>query len=310
MTTHSTRPTFRPARRVLTAALAAALAMTASTAQAGSLELPAWDQIFSPGGALVDHFDAYGGKRANGIPDHVDLFGGIEAEFVHDNLSNGVATDMTALLPSASLSQQVVFNGEVRSAHDLGNVYLLKSRSPEGSLQVFAGVERLLVLDSTFIEFEFNQQPVSFGPGAPWTLNGHRSDGDLLVRMDFSRGNLSSVEVRQWAGDQFTTLQSRRGGAGGCQGDAALVYCVSAPPMEVSGGGFEVWDAEFQLVERAIANDFVELGIDLGQFAGDKARISSVQVRTPEDLALNTFGRREPSSEIPLTPVFDGDRLD
>lgn len=312
MTTHSTRRVAHLPRRALTTALALAICMTAATAEAGSLQLPAWDQIFSPSGGFVDHYDAFGAKGSNGIPDYVELFGGIEAEFVRDNLSNGIAVDMSALLPSEDLSQQVVFNGEVRGAHDLGNLFVLKSRSLDGSLQAYAGVERMVFQDATFVEFEFNQAPVTIGRGAPWTLNGQRTRGDLLVRMNFDRGRLGAVEVSRWGDGGFTTLESIRGSLeGGCGGHAALVFCVSAPPMELSGDGFEVWDTDFRVLPPEAASDFLELGIDLGSFAGINAQVSSIQVRTPEDFALNTFKSRElpADSLIPVIPVLDG-RLD
>lgn len=314
MSKHVTPEISRLPRRILITSVAVALGslVASGAATAGNLTIPNWSQVFSPSGTLVDQFDAFGAKGANGVPDHVDLFGGIEAEFVRDNLSNGIAVDMSALLPSDDLGQQVVYNGAVRGAHDLGNLFVLKSRDLDGSLQAYAGVERMIFRDATFVEFEFNQEPVTFGQGAPWTLNGQRTPGDLVVRMNFDRGRLGTVEVRSWGDGGFTTLESIRGSLdGGCGGHAALVFCVSAPPMELSGDGFEVWDTDYRVLQPESASDFLELGIDLGSFAGIGARVSSIQVRTPEDFALNTFSSREVPADslIPVTPVFDG-RLD
>ena len=314
MSKHVTPEISRLPRRILITSVAVALGslVASGAATAGNLNLPDWNQVFSPTGALVDQFDAFGAKGANGVPDHVDLFGGIEAEFVRDNLSNGIAVDMSALLPSEDLSQQVVYNGAVRGVHDLGNLFVLKSRALDGSLQAYAGVERMIFRDATFVEFEFNQGPVTIGPGAPWTLNGQRTPGDLLVRMNFDRGRLGTVEVSRWGDGGFTTLESIRGSLeGGCGGHSAVVFCISAPPMELSGDGFEVWDSDFRVFQPEAANDFLELGIDLGSFAGMDAQLSSIQVRTPEDFALNTFRSREAPADslIPVTPVLDG-RLD
>lgn len=254
------------------------------------LSMPEWEKIINPGGTLKDEVDADGMFGSNGLPDFIDLYHGVEAEFIQENISNGVATDMSALLIGSKLEDEVLYNGAVRAEHDLGNAYVLATVGEDGHLRIYAGVERLITSVGTFIEFEFNQNRVHLSSGSPWPLNGERRDGDVLVRMIFSDRVLQSVQLEQWQQGAFRFLDTGGGISGeSCMEMKALMYCVGVPPIQHPEEGFEVWDEDNNSMDPVLADDFVEIGIDVDLLAGPQSDITSVLFRTPEDIALNSF---------------------
>ena len=92
---------------------------TAAVAQ-NALVIPTWTDLFNADGSLKDAVDASRLANPNGVPDYAD-YGGIDAVFVGDWISDGVATDMSALSDANDLSDVIVWNGTVRTEHDVGN---------------------------------------------------------------------------------------------------------------------------------------------------------------------------------------------
>jgi hypothetical protein len=252
--------------------------------EAPKFAMPDWPRIFNADGSLKDELDRSGRKKPDGVLDFIDLYDGLSARFTREVLSNGVATDMSALLGNEVLSNQILYNGPVSPAHDLGNTWTMTAHSPEGGLRLFAAVERLTSGRSTFIEFEFNQIPVQLGSGTPWwQLQGERSDDDLLVTMTFSAGKLESVEVAFWADTGFEAIQDLPGiWRSGCVERSFIIYCVGPPQMDPpTGEGFEVWDENFVLL--------VELALDIYEIYSKHVGFAGFIVRTPQDVALDWF---------------------
>jgi len=254
------------------------------------LTMPEWDKIINPDGFFKDEVNAKGMFGSNGIPDYIDLYHGVDADFIQDNISNGVATDMSALLPGPRLQDEVLYNGAVRPEHDLGNAYVLATVGSDNHLRLYAGVERLVSDAVTFIEFEFNQNPVRIGSGSPWPLIGSRVDGDLLVRMVFANRVLQSVELEQWRQGTFEVQKTGAGIAGNsCLQKRDFMYCTGLPPIRHAEEGFEVWDEDYNPVDPTRPDNFVEVGIDVDLLIDQQADITSVLLRTPEDIAMNNF---------------------
>lgn len=254
------------------------------------LLMPDWEKIINPNGFLKDDVNKNGMFGSNGIPDYIDLYRGVDADFVQDNISNGVATDMSALLSGQRLEDEVLYNGAVRPEHDLGNGYILATIGADNHLRLYAGVERLVSDVVTFIEFEFNQNPVRLGSGSPWPVIGNRVDGDLLVRMVFANRTLQSVGLEQWSQGGFKVLKTGAGIAGdSCLEKRDFMYCTGPPPIQHVVEGFEVWDEDFNPLDPTLADNFVEVGIDIDLLLGPQADITSVLFRTPEDIAMNNF---------------------
>jgi hypothetical protein len=257
------------------------------------LAMPEWAKIINPDGTAIDAVNRRGHYSSNGVPDYADLYSAFEAGYIEEVISNGIATDMSALLIARDVSDEVLYNGAVSAAHDLGNFLYMLTSSPMGNLRFYFGVERLRTGLPTFIEFELNQLEVRVGSGIPWWhIQGARQDGDLLVRFNLISGNLTSVELAIWHQGAFHVFDSDTRGLGnGCREHFSYIYCVGAPPIDRSHQVIEVWDENYDPVEPTLADSFVELGIDMSRLIGSGAEFSSVYVRTPEDVLFTGFSR-------------------
>jgi hypothetical protein len=231
--------------------------------------IPDWAAVFNPDGSIKD------------------LNGGIDAVYLQENISAGVATDMSALDPVNGL----VFNGAVTSAHDLGNTYAYATRDTMGNLIIAAAVERLTSAENTFVEFEFNQGVVGVTSGTPWPIVGSRTANDLLVRLNFSAGNISSVDLMKWAGSSFITIYSAPAPAQtGCfVVSADCDFCNGSPISGLPATNTDIWDSSYQVVQVPNPNGFAQISINAGNLLGPGAEFTSIVVRTPEDIVLGSF---------------------
>lgn len=272
------------------------LLVVTSVAQPVSAEepaLPNWAAIFNANGSLVDAVDADGNPGANGIPDYRDLYGGIDAIFIQDNISDSVATDMSVRNGADLLSDELVFNGTVDAPNDVGNVYVMASRNQTGGLQIYAGAELLSWAGtspspSTYIDFEFNQDEVRVKSGTPWPIYGNRTDGDLLVRMNFAGGALSSVGIGRWNGNGFVGLSSTAV-TQACQSAGTYVFCSGDPVVPYPVGGYDVWDMDGNAVPSVAPDGFVQVGVDVASFPSVSTNFTSIVIRTPNDIVLSSF---------------------
>lgn len=255
------------------------------------LAMPDWEKVFNPNGTLKDEVNHTGTIAVNGVPDYIDIYDGVYAEFILEEFSNGIATDMSALLPAEKISDEVIYNGEVNAEHDLGHVYFMRSMGKDDHARMYVGIERLFAPVDSFIEIEFNQLPVKVGSGNPWwQLNGERKDGDLLARINLATGQPSFVEFEEWQGSSYALLDTYIGSPGhGCVRQPAFMYCISEPPIEHPTQGFESWDSNFQLVETIPPDNFLQLGVDLKRLLGSNRNFSGILIRTPEDIVVKGF---------------------
>lgn len=238
--------------------------MTTTRAVATSLPAPNWTAIFSPDGKVVD------------------LNGGLYAVFLEDKISAGVGTDMTVLTDPSDPS--VLDNGTVDPAHDVGNGYVWVTTNAVGDRLLYAGVERLATGLDTYVEFEFNQAVVHLESGAPWPIYGELTEGDLLVRVNFTAGQPGSTEFLRWNGASYQLLALT--GLGGCtQGD--YWSCVGSPPIQSLQD--QVWDVAYRIVQVPQPESFVEIGVNVTSLLGVNVEFTSIQVRTPQDIILNSF---------------------
>jgi hypothetical protein len=244
------------------------------------LLMPEWEKIFNPGGTLKDDVNKNGRTGSNGVPDFMELGAG-------------------------DISDEVIYNGAVRAAHDLGNAYVIATKGTDEHLRLYVGVERLITEDGTYIEFEFNQNPVQISAGNPWPLVGERSEGDLIVRMIFSNRILQSVEIEEWQQGGFQFVETGAGVSGNsCFQQPAFMYCVGPPPIWHPDEGFEVWDENYNRLPPTHPDDFVELGIDIDLLVGPGVDFAGVLLRTPEDIALNSFRVFEPLAQSGGPPAI------
>jgi len=290
-----------PARRLTLILSCAGMVLASSVASQASsqLTMPQWEQVFSPGGALADNVEQAEISGPNvardsiEARDFIDLHGALGAEFIQETLSQGLATDMSALLPSTELGGQAIFRGPVSPQHDLGNAYLFVSGG-----QYFAAVERLSSVQPSFIDFELNQSPVLLTQSQPWFVTGKRTDGDVRVRLSLAQEIVKEAEVFVWSDDQWQFISPIHGvNAAGCGSVTGVAVCVGSPPIVHPERGMESWDHNFQLVFNPPADQFFEVGFDIPALLGMHLEFNALQIRTPEDIAFSTFGSRKLAGE-------------
>lgn len=288
--------------RMGTGVLLALLSWMPFAAVAGSLSIPPWTDLFNANGSYKDVVDATGAPGPNGVPDYADSpYSGTDAVFIGDGISEGVATDMSALSDAARLDETIVFNGTVLRAHDVGNAFVLATTDgpAAANLVLYGAVERLgAETDSTWIEFEFTQQFVQ-ALGRNVELRGSRTEGDLVVRLNVSMGVLSIVEVMRWspsAGYEVLATQVTPSGAE-CSGDGTVL--LACDPYLVSGSfdyvtDFAPWsdyprDMSGAPVAVSAPNSVLAFGVNVGRLLGVSPDYSTIIVRTPEDITLSSF---------------------
>lgn len=273
---------------------------TVTFAETG-LSIPVWADLFSPNGSLKDAVDATGAPGANGVPDCADPpYSGIDAIFVGDGISDGVATDMSALSDADELDEAIVFNGTVLTSHDLGNAFVFATidENEPANLVLYGAVERLAsASDETSIQFEFNQAVVqALGPDV--RLRGRRTEGDLLIQFNLSMGVLNSVEFSRWAAAGYQPVTTITMTAGtDCSGDGQIQ--LACDPYLASGefnyvSLFEPWsdsprDPADTPVEVGAPNSLLSFGVNVGRLLGVSPNYTSIVVRTPEDIILDNF---------------------
>lgn len=240
------------------------------------------------GGSLIDWPFVFNADGTVG-----DLYGGLDAVYLQDNISAGIATDMTALVGAESLAESVVYNGTVSAAHDLGNGYVYATRDVSNNLVIFAGVERLNSVENTYVEFEFNQDIICVRSGNPWPIYGDRTLNDLLIRMDFTAGMLSSVEFKKWDGSGYALIGSESPPSQeGCFGNGMTdlyAYCNGSPVQGLPPTNADIWDLNFNLVQVPNPDSFVQVSVNIGRLIGSNVDFTSIVMRSPEDISLGSF---------------------
>jgi hypothetical protein len=247
---------------------------------AGLFELG--DGLAPPG--FAGAADILGSADQPGL-DWADLFtadGGLQsgahgAVFVADDVSLGSGFEGTELAGSPDL----VRNGTVAAANDIGNAYVYSTRDAAGHTVLYLGAERLSGGDSS-LEFELNQAVVrlghgGFGHGAPWKVLGTRAANDALVHLDFASGVLATVSFYRWSEGQWQLAASLAGE--GC--DEAETLCAVANAAAIAPGA---WGNQ-----EIAAGRFAEVGVNLGALFSADPVLNSIRIRTPDDIAFGYF---------------------
>jgi hypothetical protein len=268
----------------------------------GNLVIPTWFDLFNVDGTLKDAVDAAGAANHNGVRDYAEPpYSGIDAIFVGDWISQGVATDMSALSDADDLGEIIVWNGTVRLEHDVGNAFVFATTdgATNPNLVLYGAAERFgTAAPSSYIEFEFNQDKVqAISPNTP--LMGSRSDDDLLVRLNLATGALTTAQIMRWVspgGYQVIATITATAGTE-CSGDG--VSRLACDPYLASGtfdseSQFVPWDDYprdlfNQPVTVSAPNGLLEFGVNVGALLGTNPDYTSIMVRTPEDIILDSF---------------------
>src|SRR5436309_2068828 len=192
---------------------------------------------------------------------------------------------------------------------ELSNAYAYLTKDSAGNPLLFAGIERLNAGAST-VELEFNQGLFRLGRGWPgrtgWEILGRRTSKDLLVTLSFGAdGLLSSVGIDSWEDlsgtGSFGWLRKETLTGEGCNpGDlnaapptSAGTVCAFRNAASIPGGGWVSYDAAGQPESILSADNFLEIGVNVGSLLGISDRTlygyRTVQLRTPSDIAFGYF---------------------
>lgn len=201
----------------------------------------------------------------------------ISSVFIVDPLSTdttacgkGDPTTFTTATKNGDLISGMTFApGNVPNKDALSNVYAV-SHATAARPELFFGAERLTDNGDSHIDFEFLQSMVGLTAGCSGNFTGHRTEGDLLVAVDFTGGGGTPTNaLYQWHCSADPGPQPADGTV--CDPGGAAHYQPIAIPGSVSFtvntvavpcGGWICRDAAGVTTQLA-PNDFLEGGIDL-----------------------------------------------
>lgn len=211
-----------------------------------------------------------------------NLSGGFDAVFLEDNISAGIAVDMTAF----DSVNKLVYNGPVKSAHDIGNGLVFASRDAFNNLVISAAVERLKTNANTYVDFSFYQDRNRVTTGSPWPVYGETTVNDAKLRFNYIAGNLTSVEFGRWNGTSYDFQSSSPPSQTGCfVVSSSINFCNGSPIGGLPLANKNVWDESFQMVQVPDADGFLQVQINFG----NSIEFSSVVISTPQDISLGSF---------------------
>ena len=225
-------------------------------------------------------FDAKGQLRAGAAVK--------QAVFMADDVSAGSKIDLTAL---AKDDNTLVRNAVVDKDQDIGNVYVALLPDSEGGLTLAGGIERLGGGDG-HMTLEFNHDPVGLGAGGfgqnlPWEMTGSRTEGDILLRLNFADGQIASAEVSRWAGqpDSGSYQKVSELQAEGCANDGLL--CAVSNSEDIPAGPWLNRDPD-GVPSVISAHRFVEFKINAGVLAAQPA-YTTVCALTSQDMVFDAL---------------------
>lgn len=172
-----------------------------------------------------------------------------------------------------AISSYSFSTGPVPNKDDLSDVYAVSHTRTNGHPEIYFGAERLVNNGDSHMDFEFLQSTVSSSGTCSGTFTGHRTQGDLLVAVDFTTGGaLAGDSVYFWhcaadPGPQPAdgTVCDPAGGPEHYQLIAAptfTTFTVNSAPVPCGG-----WVCRDQIAGNSTTvstNDLLEGGVDLG----------------------------------------------
>ncbi len=197
-------------------------------------------------------------------------------------ISNPISTDTTACGAGSNvisgkngdlITSYGISTGPVPAKDDLSNVYAVShTRAGNGHPEIYFAAEKLVNNGDSHMDFEFLQSVVGRTAACGGSFTGHRTEGDLLVAVDFTNGGgLAGFSVFQWHCAPLPNPQPADGTV--CDPGAGALYEPIAVPAAISlavdagnipCGGWVCRDQISGNSTVVSTNDFLEGGIDLG----------------------------------------------
>src|SRR5438552_1295578 len=101
------------------------------------------------------------------------------------------------------ISSETFNTGSVPNKDEISNVYAIAHQNPPSpptpgpndTNEIFAGFERVVNNGDSHVDLEFLQSQVTLDSGCSGSFHGHRSQGDLLLSVDFTTGGTVGTPV-------------------------------------------------------------------------------------------------------------------
>jgi hypothetical protein len=309
---------------------------------------PDWADLFTataPSGTVVTKKDA----NSNGTPD-CEESPGKECAFIADASSAGGALDPTTFsgfgtsnknndpisgpntlngsdcqvrgLTAQQCAPWGWDKGNVPAKDDLTNVYAYEVVPTSGPRKdhviIYGGLEREDPSGDSYVDLEFFKNKVdlcrnSSGVATPTCFKGVRSDGDIIVSMNFVKGGgIGSIEIREFStatNSYGNPLGSASGqgcfNASGASGDDICAFINGA---SIDGGPWANRDNHGNVITSLQKNSFTEMGIDVTNVLGESPCISTFMGKTRSSASFTselkdfagptTFSICEPSTKL------------
>src|SRR5258708_16257654 len=174
-----------------------------------------------------------------------------------------------------AISSYTFHTGSAPNKDDLASVYAVShTRADPGHPELYFAAERLVNNGDSHIDFEFLQSQIALTAPCTGSFIGHRTEGDLLVAVDFTNGGaLAGTSVYQWHCVADPGIQPTDGTVCDPSGatppqhyqlinvPSSISFVVNSADIPCGGLGCPVKISGNSTVVSA--NDFLEGGIDL-----------------------------------------------
>jgi hypothetical protein len=277
-----------------------------------------------PGPDWADLFDT------DGVPvDVAALFGGEDAVFIGTNndfpfrpgddlgtplvgYSTSGPKDFTVFAKGSNKNNHLIgtwtwATGDSPPKDDVANAYAYATMDSNDDLLIYIGLERITTDGASHVDFELNQSEIGLDNVVPCPENscgftGAKTEGDILVVMDFERGGaLGLVEIMRWEEVApatfewvllFKILPDAGGKAEGCNkafnGFDANIVCAVNNDTAIDGGPWPNFNRSGQTITDIEPNAFTEVGVNLTALLDDTPCLSTVQVKSRSSASFNS----------------------
>lgn len=170
------------------------------------------------------------------------------------------------------LNTYLIAAGGPPTKDDLANVYAVSHTRPDGHPEVYFGAEKLTNNGDTHMDFEFMQTTLGRTAACGGTFIGDRTQGDLLVSVDFANGGaVPAFSVHIWhcavdPGPQPPdgTICNPAGGPEHYQDFGSPAFAtVTVNGADIPCGGWICRDKDTGVPNLVKQNNFLEGGVDL-----------------------------------------------
>ena len=170
-----------------------------------------------------------------------------------------------------AIGSYIVTAGTVPAKTELSNVYAVTHTKADSHPEIYFGAERLVNNGDSHMDFEFLQSSIVRTAACGGGFTGHRTEGDLLVAVDFTNGGaLAGFSIWQWHCAAEPGPQPADGTV--CDPTGVPHYqqilvtpfaALTVNAATISCGGWVCRDQVTGNSTQVAANDFLEGGVDL-----------------------------------------------